>query len=45
MTQSSSEALSKQDFLLIGRNAWLSQQISLKSKMKIPGPILIEVLL
>ena len=32
MTQSSSEALSKQDFLLIGRNAWLSQQISLKSK-------------
>ena len=34
MTQLSSEALSK-DFLLIGRNAWLSQQFSLKSTIKI----------
>ena len=38
MTQSSSGTLSK-DFLLIGRNAWLSQQISLNSL----GTKLIEV--
>ena len=33
------------DFLLIGRNAWLSQQISLNSTMKNLGTKLIEVLL
>ena len=46
MTQlsSSSETLSK-DFLLICRNAWLSQQISLNSTMKNLGTKLIEVLL
>ena len=37
-----SEKLSK-DFLLIGRNAWLSQQISPNSTMKILGTKLIEV--
>ena len=42
MTQWSSETLSK-DFLLIGRNAWLSQQISLNSTMKILGTKRIEV--
>ena len=31
------------DFLLIGRNAWLSQQISPNSTMKILGTKLIEV--
>ena len=41
MTQSSSETLSK-DFLLIGRNAWPSQQ---NTTMKILGTKLIEVLL
>ena len=44
MTQSSSGTLHK-DFLLIGRNAWLSQQISLNSTPKILGTKLIEVLL
>ena len=43
MTQSSS--LGKQVFLLIGRNAWLTQQIILNSTTKIPGTILIKVLL
>ena len=42
MTQSCSETLSK-DFLWIGRNAWLSQQFSLNSTMKILGTKLIEV--
>ena len=44
MTQSSSETFSK-DFLLIGRNAWLSgsQQISLNRTMKILGTKLIAV--
>ena len=32
-------------FFLTGRNAWLSQQISLNSTIKIPGTILIEVVL
>ena len=41
MTQSSLETLCK-DFLLIGRNAWLSQQISLNSTMKNLGTKLIE---
>ena len=44
MTQSSSETLSK-DFLLIGRNVCLSQQISLNSTMKFLGAKLIEVFL
>ena len=42
MTQPCSETLSK-DFLLISRNAWLSQQFSLNSTMKILGTKLIEV--
>ena len=44
VTQSSSETLSK-DFLLIGRNVCLTQQISLNNTMKILGTKLIEVLL